>query len=206
MISYICALDFEATCIENKIIENQEIIEFPCILYKVTNLNLDDTKYEYIDTFHKFIKPVFNPELSDFCKDLTAITQEQVDGGDKFKKVLYENIEWLDFHQVDLNNLIFVTCGMWDLNTIFPKNLKMFNATKVSYIYSKVINIKDEYKKFYEEKPGNLVKMVEKVGVEFEGRLHSGIADTKAIAKIFLKLIENGYKGFEIKELRHFNF
>ena len=45
---YICVLDFEATCEKDKLINNQEIIEFPSILYKVKNFNKDNTEYEKI--------------------------------------------------------------------------------------------------------------------------------------------------------------
>lgn len=112
-----------------------------------------DTKCEYIDTFREFIKPIHNPILSEFCKELTAITQEEVDNGDTFQNVLRRHIKWLQDCNVDFDNLVYVTCGAWDLKTIFPKNLILFKLERARKCYKRIINIKDEYKKFYKNKP-----------------------------------------------------
>jgi len=165
-------LDFEATCEKDKLINNQEIIEFPSVLYKVNNLNIDGTTFEYIDTFREFIKPVHNTQLSDFCKELTAITQEQVDNGDSFQNVLRRHIEWLQFNNVDFNNLIYVTCGAWDLKTIFPKNLILFKLERARKCYKRIINIKNEYQKIYKDKPRGLVNMLDFIGETFDFKIN----------------------------------
>ena len=43
MISYICVLDFEATCEKDKLIHNQEIIEFPMIILDLKSNSIVDT-------------------------------------------------------------------------------------------------------------------------------------------------------------------
>lgn len=65
---YLLVLDFEATCWESGTRTNQEIIEFPTLLY-----NIQERKVEA--TFHKYVKPVQDPTLSEFCTQLTGITQ-----------------------------------------------------------------------------------------------------------------------------------
>ena len=200
-VCYVCALDFEATCEKEKLIKNQEIIEFPSVLYKVTNMNNENTEYEMLGEFREFIKPIHNPVLTDFCKELTAITQEEVDNGIDFKQALRMHIEWLMDKNVDMENLIFVTCGQWDLKTALPNNLKLFNLQRACKYYKKIINIKDEYKKFYKFKTSNLVEMLTKINEEFDGRLHSGLADTKAVGKLLTRMMNDGHKNFEIINL-----
>ncbi len=63
-------LDFEATCQEGDKKFKQEIIEFPIVLVDLEKKQIND-KF-----FHYYIKPVENPKLTDFCKDLTKIKQE----------------------------------------------------------------------------------------------------------------------------------
>lgn len=53
-------LDFEATCVEDGTIHPQEIIEFPVLLLRGRGL-------PEIDRFHRYIKPIHHPRLSDFC-------------------------------------------------------------------------------------------------------------------------------------------
>ncbi len=62
MISYICVLDFEATCWDDDKIDKSEveIIEFPSILYK---LDSNNKKLEKIGEFHEYVKPIKNKNL-----------------------------------------------------------------------------------------------------------------------------------------------
>lgn len=46
----------------------QEIIEFPV-------LKVDATTFDVTDKFHEYVRPVYNPKLTDFCTQLTGITQ-----------------------------------------------------------------------------------------------------------------------------------
>lgn len=68
---YVIAIDFECTCDHNVAVCPQEIIEFPAIL-----VNVLTRKVESI--FHTFVKPVYHPMLTDFCKRFTGIQQNQV--------------------------------------------------------------------------------------------------------------------------------
>ena len=64
---YLLVLDFEATC--GDAVEGQnEIIEFPTILY-------DLKEDKVLSTFHEYVRPVIHPTLTPFCIDLTGITQ-----------------------------------------------------------------------------------------------------------------------------------
>ncbi len=47
------------------------------------------------DEFREYVRPIVNPWLSRFCKDLAGITQEQVDAAGTFFRVLARAVEWL---------------------------------------------------------------------------------------------------------------
>ena len=87
---YICVLDFEATCwpeIQNHSKSMMEIIEFPSVLYKITETsnnsvtsnNTLTTRSEYVTEFHEYVRPTMCPVLSEFCTQLTGIEQDTVD-------------------------------------------------------------------------------------------------------------------------------
>ena len=66
-------VDLEATCLrERKPDFISEIIEIGAV-------KIDDDKI--IEEMSLFVKPTINPILSDFCTELTSISQEDVDGG-----------------------------------------------------------------------------------------------------------------------------
>ena len=59
---------------DKKIYPCPEIIEFPVMV-------VDTHQAKRLDQFHYYIRPTLNKELSQFCTELTGITQQQVDGG-----------------------------------------------------------------------------------------------------------------------------
>jgi ERI1 exoribonuclease 3 len=66
---YLLVLDFEATCGERGFPRNQmEVIEFPTIVY-------DLQEKKEVGRFHEYVKPVIRPQLTEFCTQLTGITQ-----------------------------------------------------------------------------------------------------------------------------------
>ena len=87
---YYLVLDFESTCQEGTKIDPQEIIEFPCLLVRADDLCLVDQVliikthlahikcFSMMAQFHEYVKPVASPLLTNFCTDLTGITQDMI--------------------------------------------------------------------------------------------------------------------------------
>ena len=164
---------------------------------------------------------------SQFCKNLTGITQDQITkDGIPLKDALYRHELWLhekglidsslhDDNENDENNetgsesnvkddhnssnhstthtFVYLTCGDWDLKTCLPRQLEYTND-KVPRHFKKWINIKKEFTKLYGTKGRGMVEMLEKLGLELEGRHHSGIDDCHNIAKICTKMLQDGWK------------
>ncbi|SAM01558.1 hypothetical protein [Absidia glauca] len=79
---YYLFFDVEATCVVDGGFEYpNEIIEFPVVL-------VDGQTFEIVDEFRSYVKPTINSTLSDFCINLTGITQETVDDSPDFIQVL----------------------------------------------------------------------------------------------------------------------
>lgn len=186
---YLCVLDFEATCWEDPTRKPEmEIIEFPSVLYKIDY----KSNPTFISEFAKYVKPTKNPILSEFCTNLTGIKQETVDVAETIDVVYQQHKHWLSEHVPDNEKLIFATCGKWDLMTMLPREITN-KGLKSDRRYSKYINVKDEFENFYSRKAGSMDEMLKKVNLQLEGRLHSGIDDTKNIARVLLKMFEAGY-------------
>jgi len=195
---YLCVLDFEATCTDKNEFPLclMEIIEFPSILYKVS-----DGDVALIGDFRKYVKPTIHPTLTTFCKNLTKITQKDVDDSDVFESVYKQHIKWLNINVPIGETLIFATCGHWDLTTMLPRELKN-KKLKHNSIYKYYINVKDEFEYVYSKKAGSMTNMMEFLKIPFEGVLHSGYDDTKNISKIIIKIINDGHRKFRVNLLK----
>ncbi len=67
--------------------------EFPEII-QIAAILADTKTFEELDHFVAFVRPTYNPILSDYIKDLTHITQEQVDTAENFISVMGQFISW----------------------------------------------------------------------------------------------------------------
>lgn len=103
---YCVVIDFEATCDKQQTINvpgkrtrwkddfPHEIIEFPAAIVDLKP-QADHQNPEVVDIFHRYVKPEQYPLLSEYCKNLTNITQKQVDNSEPFAEVLEEFNEFL---------------------------------------------------------------------------------------------------------------
>ena len=166
-------IDFEATCCDKKSIkpESMEIIEFGAVI--VCGLSL-----EIKSEFQSFVKPVRYPKLTEFCKSLTSITQQDVDAADTFPEVVKKFKNWL----YQYSDFIFGSWGDFDLKQL-QQDCQFHN---VAYpISSPHVNVK----KLFSESQ-NLVKKqglseaVKLARLEFIGTHHRGIDDARNIAKL----------------------
>jgi inhibitor of KinA sporulation pathway (predicted exonuclease) len=192
---YLCVLDFEATCIESPdVLEPLEIIEFPSVLLAVS---ADAKVLTVMSEFQSYVKPKANPTLTPFCTQLTGITQSIVDGGVPFLEALASHTRWLADSLGEAptsDNILFVTCGDWDLKTMMPIQCQVDGIEVPTHFYH-WINIKKLlWKQFKESRAivsnmGGLLKFYE---LDFIGRPHSGIDDCRNIARACLKFAETG--------------
>lgn len=181
---YIGILDFEANCEENTKLDVQEIIEFPVVFY-----NLEKQCIEQDKTFHHYCQVVKYP-ITEFCTQLTGITQEIVDNGKPFVEVLQLFGKWVRDNQLNINTL-FLTCGDWD----FAKCLKKYcNHLNIPYpgFFKRWCNIKTLFKEFYHQRSRGMMYMLNALDIPHEGRHHSGIDDCLNIAKIVDRMVKDG--------------
>lgn len=182
---YYCVVDVEATCERGESFDYpNEIIEFPVVL-------INSRTNEIIDEFHKYVKPSVNPKLTEFCTELTGITQDVVDKADGFPVVLEQLEEWLSqYSTYPYDTMCFVTDGPWDLRDFVRKQCVMSNIQRPAFFYH-WINLRKLYTKFYGGKQKRLNEMLEELGMVFEGREHCGLDDTRNIARIVLQMLKS---------------
>lgn len=184
---FMAIVDLEATCWESNSIEdkryqreNSEIIEIGALLVSLDK----DTYLDIIKEFNIFLKPTKHPILSDFCKNLTSISQKDVDksysfaeGISLFKKEIFQDPQ-----------TIFGSWGKYDFNFLKEqcekKNVAIpFNIEKVVNLKSLVATIKGWKKRGF-----GINRSLTRFGLEFEGTSHRGLDDAKNVRRILLKV------------------
>ncbi|XP_077777172.1 3'-5' exoribonuclease 1 isoform X1 [Podarcis muralis] len=185
---YICVIDFEATCEEGNPPEcTHEIIEFPIVLLNTRTLEIEDT-------FQQYVKPEINPQLSEFCINLTGISQDLVDKADEFPKVLQHAVDWMKQKELGSKySYSILTDGSWDMSKFLNIQCRISRLKYPSFA-KKWINIRKSYGNFYKVPRSQirLSTMLEKLGMDYDGRPHSGLDDSKNIARIAIRMLQDG--------------
>ena len=187
---YYLVVDFECTCDKKgPSVYNHEIIEFPVVVIcSKTN--------EIVDKFHSYVRPVINPQLSDFCKELTGITQKQVDSAPILSNVLLKMDSWLKEKDYLNKKICFAADCVSDLQDFYwtqsVTKQKVIPEDAYSYL-RKWCDIGKLFKEVFKTNRTHSLKgMLKLLGLSFEGRTHSGIDDASNIARVLLKIIEKG--------------
>ncbi|XP_068100909.1 ERI1 exoribonuclease 2 isoform X2 [Hyperolius riggenbachi] len=197
---YLIIIDFESTCWKDIKHYGQEIIEFPAVL-------LNTSSGEIESEFHTYVQPQEHPILSNFCTELTGISQQQVDDGVPLKICLSQFSNWIQKLQNDKGIIFpsvlpnqatsdqkicaFVTWSDWDLGVCLLYECKRKQLRKPDILNS-WIDLRLTYKLFYNRKPKGLNGALQDVGIEFSGREHSGLDDSRNTARLAWRMICDG--------------
>lgn len=201
LFDYLIVIDFESTCWnDGKRHQTQEIIEFPAVL-------LNTSTGEIESEFHAYVQPQEHPILSEFCTELTGIKQDQVDEGVPLKICLSQFCKWIqkiqqqkkisfaagvsDRSTSEVKLCAFVTWSDWDLGVCLEYECKRKQLLKPVFLNS-WIDLRATYKIFYRRKPKGLRGALQEVGIEFLGREHSGLDDSRNTALLAWKMIKDG--------------
>jgi len=177
-------LDFEATCDDVIRPDPQEVIEFPTVLLELGS-------GEVLDTFERFVRPVHGA-ITPFCTALTSITPADVAGAAAFSEVLLAHQAWMDGHGLTPDNALMVTCGDWDLNRMFPLQLRTSEVAYVHPLYRRWLNLKVMFHAHHPGVKAGMAGMLRTCGLELRGRHHRGIDDCHNIARLLIHLHASG--------------
>ena len=186
--AYAIILDFEATCDDGPPPQPQEVIEFPSVLLSLNTL-------EIVDEFESFVRPQHHPILTEFCTSLTSIRQVDVDSADPFAAVFERYQRWLQSHGLDETNSLFVTCGDWDLLTMFPGQCAHTEPRieEPPPLFARWQNIKKMYSAVHAvNKAPGMSGMLRTMELDLIGHHHRGIDDCRNIATLYRALLAKG--------------
>lgn len=173
--------DLEATCWEDDTQlkrHTQEIIEIGAVL--ILENGEEDGSYQ------SFVRPKHHPNLSNFCMNLTSITQIDVNRAGFFPDVIEDFKEWFDFYDEE-EEYRLCSWGAFDKKAL-ERDCRLHGLDPDWCEHH--INLKQQYASFKGlRKEIGLKSAVEREGFEFEGTHHRAISDAENLAKIFVKYL-----------------
>lgn len=170
--------DLEATCWNgHQISETQEIIEIGAVLMN----NYGEIEKD----FSEFVQPFVNPTLSAYCRELTSITQKDVNRARSFPDVIEDFKDW-----VNILNDDYVLCSWGKFDKKMLINDCLLHNCEIEWI-DKHLNIKRQYAEVKKlKKEIGLKWAIAKEEFEFEGIQHRAIYDAINTAKIFARYLD----------------
>lgn len=199
-VDYAVCIDIECTCDSPVQIHPMELIEIACLKLDLTNRikeeSIRQNQRRFLSdtspSFHSFVKPIENPELTLFCQELTGILQTTVDNSETSDKVIKNLMNWLKEQDlINENyekkaNFAFASCGNFDLKLLSPiiRDCRFDNNHELPIYFKEWINVKKTFVNHKKEWPNNLYHMMELLGEEPIGRLHSAKDDCKNLARV----------------------
>lgn len=167
-------VDLEATCWEDKGPRyKSEIIEIGAVCIN------EQGKTE--SEFCEFVKPTLNPILSEFCKQLTTISQANVDAAGSFKEVITRFKSWINTEE----DYVLCSWGFYDKSQ-FKSDCEL-HRLDTNWL-NHHISLKHQYADVKNlSRPigmGGALKMEQ---LKLEGTHHRGIDDARNIARIFTR-------------------
>lgn len=167
----IVVLDLEATCWKKGTRpERMEIIEFGAVKLAAETLDV-------VDAFASFVRPVAEPTLSDFCRELTSIEQSDVDNVPTFPDVFSAFLDWAGPGPITLGSW-----GAYDLGQLqidCRRHQVPFPADRIRHV-----NLKKAFAQSRDIGPCGMKRALQILGVPLAGTHHRAIDDARNIAKI----------------------
>ena len=176
--THIMVVDFEATCGPGVSKTDAEIIEVGAVLVSLTTT---ETSLLELPTFHRYIRPTIVTTLTHFCKNLTGITQKQVDNGLLFEEMIDEWKVFLSDHHCTSNTVVF---GCWTDFDIKQLRLEL-TRQNIDFEFPHWIDLQKAYKNSQQK---NTIQSVSKAlaeqELEFIGQAHSALHDAQNTVRL----------------------
>ena len=169
-------VDLEATCWEGVRSPDMETIEIGAVL-------LAGNGGPVAGEFGAFVRPVVQPRLSDFCRELTSIQQEDVDAADTFPVVARRLRTWIGPEPFSL-----CAWGRYDLNQLC-NDYRRHGLQLPPTFERNYVNLKKEFARVFEVKSCGMARALEHAGLPLTGTHHRGIDDARNIACLAMRVL-----------------
>ncbi len=167
-------LDLEATCWKDRRKKPNEIIE-------IGALCVDNTR-EVLEEYQTFVQPQVHPVLSDFCTELTSITQEMVANAPPYPDAHRAFTSWIRGFE---DEYVLCSWGFYDRKQLASDCT--LHGLDTEWL-NRHISLKHQYPRIAgTDRKQGIKAVLKQEQLPMEGTHHRGIDDARNINKVFLK-------------------
>ncbi|KAG8340685.1 putative exonuclease [Trypanosoma vivax] len=220
--SHILVCDFEATCDESRHHFPHEIIEFPVVVVDTARLCVVAEFHSYVRPVHHPKLTPFCIELTGItqaqvdeaptlpvvlgrfndwlrrvvyplCREWKVNSRElrnDLPGVGRFVYDNEHNPEWVDCERM----VCFATDGQSDMRKFMHACSVVRDGHVFPPLFYRWIDVRACFCQHFRYRPRKITDMLKRFGRSFRGRQHSGIDDSRNIARILMELMRRGYK------------
>ncbi|MCI0994740.1 exonuclease [Pseudomonas corrugata] len=167
-------IDLEATTDEG----GWPVAEMEIIEIGATLVNRDGRE---LDHFQRFVRPLRRPLLTPFCRELTHITQANIDSAAPISEVWPAFEHWLAPYHANLGG--WVSWGDYDRKQL----LQEWQQQQLHSVLARVphMNLKQRFAKARRlERPLGLNGALQLAGLQFSGQQHRALEDARNTARL----------------------
>ena len=164
-------VDLEATCWDkNPDGLRMEIIEIGAVM-------LASATGPVVDEYTAFVRPAIETQLSEFCQQLTTISQDDVDSADGFPTVFPHFMQWI-------GEAPFTLCswGGYDLDQ-FRADCE-WHTLEFPATFESHVNLKKVFAKQRKIRQCGMARALKIMNIPLAGQHHRGIDDARNIAEL----------------------
>ena len=133
-----------------------------------------------------------HPQLSEFCKQLTTISQENGEKAPTFPEVLIKFESWAQSFGLMADNTHIITFSGWDLEKCLPRLCSYYRMPVPTFLQpDNNLNMKMIYFSNMHEIPKSIPYILERLGLSFDGIKHRGLDDVRGQLKVVRYALEN---------------
>ncbi|MDD1014596.1 exonuclease domain-containing protein [Pseudomonas rubra] len=167
-------IDLEATTDDGGWpVTDMEIIEIGAVLV--------DRQDRELSHFQRFVRPRRRPQLTPFCRELTHISQANVDTAHPLPEVWAQFERWLGHHAQHLEG--WVSWGDYDHKQLLQEWRQYQLASLLQTLPH--INLKQHFAKARQlQRPLGLRGALQLAGLQFSGRQHRALEDARNTARL----------------------
>ncbi|MDF2985077.1 MAG: polymerase [Eubacterium sp.] len=143
-----------------------------------------DSELNIIETFNRYIKPIFYSRVNPFITELTGITTGQLQSEEQFPEIYSTFSEF-----VSRTDSIFCVWGVSDIKELF-RNVENHHLSS-KFLPTRYINIQPYVSLYFNFDPGNLLRLqhaVEALNIPIKHQFHNAFGDAFYTAEIFKKI------------------
>ncbi|PIC16162.1 hypothetical protein B9Z55_022860 [Caenorhabditis nigoni] len=201
-------LNLATTCEERNFDYPLEIIQFSIVVIDtrtktIMSLSLNINRNQNLDyqredvKFDRYVRPVVNPMLSDYCKSYTGISQATVDNADTFSKVFDQFCAWLQEHDFQETRYAFVALNRQDLWLVAQYQFLLVKQP-LPAMCRQWVDLNASMNKVYQGQFNSRTKediiqnMSDFYSIRYEGRAHNALDNCEFLAKVTKRFLDYG--------------